>query len=324
MSTVNTYTVGKVMQLIPINDETDKFNMDFYLKSENDFHFAIVDQVQLDEGKLLDFKQSDNGEVSGNVKSRDSGPVSYYIALKSIQDSTDITVSLAHRPLDKSQLTPPPPPQQPPQQRRMPPQQQQQQQRGMPPQQQQQQQRGMPPQQQRRMPPQQQQQRRMPPQQRRMPPQQRRMPQPQPQQQRRKPQSTPKNTMTSHPHTVNSTKNKNTLLLCIVGIVSLAIVGGLVWFFMFRKKEKAKFPVSGKKVRIPYQNSLRMHKPREYASKMKERLNLADKNSLRMHKPREYASKMKERLNLSEQNNNKQTRGENTSLLNKLKSIPTV
>ena len=306
------------MQLIPINDETDKFNMDFYLKSENDFHFAIVDQVQLDEGKPLDFKQSDNGEVSGNVKSRDSGPVSYYIALKSIQDSTDITVSLAHRPLDKSQLTPPPPPQQPPQQRRMPPQQQQQQ-------------RGMPPQQQRRMPPQQQQQqRRMPPQQqqqqRRMPPQQqqRRKPQPQPQQQRRKPQSTPKNTVTSHPHTVNSTKNKKTLLLCIVGIVSLAIVGGLVWFFMFRKKEKAKFPGSGKKVRIPYQNSLRMHKPREYASKMKERLNLSDKNSLRMHKPREYASKMKERLNLSEQNNNKQTRGENTSLLNKLKSIPTV
>jgi hypothetical protein len=267
MSTVNTYTVGKVMQLIPINDETDKFNMDFYLKSENDFHFAIVDQVQLDEGKLLDFKQSDNGEVSGNVKSRDSGPVSYYIALKSIQDSTDITVSLAHRPLDKSQLTPPPPPQQPPQQRGMPPQQQQQ----------------------RRMPPQQQQQRRMPPQQ---------------QQRRKSQQSTPKNTATSHPHphTVNSTKNKNTLLLCIVGIVSLSIVGGLIWFFMFRKKEKAKLPGSVKKIRIPYKNP-----------------------NLRMHKPREYASKMKERLNLSSQNNiKKQTRGENTSLLNKLKSIPTV
>lgn len=305
MSTVNTYTVGKVMQLIPINDETDKFNMDFYLKSENDFHFAIVDQVQLDEGKLLDFKQSDNGEVSGNVKSRDSGPVSYYIALKSIQDSTDITVSLAHRPLDKSQLTPPPPPQQrrmppqqPPQQRRMPPQQQQQ--RGMPPQQQQQ--RGMPPQQQqqRGMPPQNPQQRRMPPQQ-----QQQRRKLPQQQQQRRKPQqSTPKNTATSHSHshTVNSTKNKNTLLLCIVGIVSLSIVGGLIWFFMFRKKEKAKLPGSVKKVRIPYQNP-----------------------NLRMHKPREYASKMKERLNLSSQNNiKKQTRGENTSLLNKLKSIPTV
>ena len=292
MSTVNTYTVGKVMQLIPINDETDKFNMDFYLKSENDFHFAIVDQVQLDEGKLLDFKQSDNGEVSGNVKSRDSGPVSYYIALKSIQDSTDITVSLAHRPLDKSQLTPPPPPQQQPppqpqqQQRRMPPQQQ----RRMPPQQQ----RRMPPQKQRRMPPQQQQQRRMPPQKQ----QQRRMP-PQKSTGTSHPQ---KSTGTSHPHTVNSTKNKNTLLLCIVGMVSLAIVGGLIWFFMFRKKEKRNIPVSGKKVRIPYQNP-----------------------NLRMHKPREYASKMRTRLNLSEQNNNKkQTRGENTSLLNKLKSIPTV
>ncbi len=311
------------MQLIPINDETDKFNMDFYLKSENDFHFAIVDQVQLDEGKLLDFKQSDNGEVSGNVKSRDSGPVSYYIALKSIHDSTDITVSLAHRPLDKSQLTPPPPPQQPPpppqqppQQRRMPPQQQQrrmppQQQRGMPPRQRrmppQQQQRGMPPQQQQRGMPPQQQQRGMPPpqQQRGKPPQQQQRGKPPQQQQRGKPQqSTPRNTVTSHPHphTVNSTKNKNTLLLCIVGIVSLAIVGGLIWFFMFRKKEKAKLPGSGKKVRMPYQNP-----------------------NLRMHKPREYASRMKERLNLSEQNNNKkQTRGENTSLLNKLKSIPTV
>jgi hypothetical protein len=138
------------------------------------------------------------------------------------------------------------------------------------------------------MPPQQQQQRRKLPQQ---------------QQQRRKPQqSTPKNTATSHSHTVNSTKNKNTLLLCIVGIVSLSIVGGLIWFFMFRKKEKAKLPGTVKKVRIPYQNpNLRMHKPREYASKMKERLNLSSQNNIKKH-----------------------TRGENTSLLNKLKSIPTV
>jgi hypothetical protein len=71
MSSVNKYIVGKVMQLIPINDEQTAFNLDFYLKANSEFLFAIVDQSQLDEGSALDFKQSNNGEVSGNIKSND-------------------------------------------------------------------------------------------------------------------------------------------------------------------------------------------------------------------------------------------------------------
>lgn len=151
MTSTNTYTVGKVMQLIPLNDEAVPFNIDFYLKAGEDFHFAIVDQKQLDEGSNIDFKQSDTGEVSGNIKSTEDLR-SYYIGLKSINDSTEISVSIAKKP---------PPPPSPPQQQQRPP---------------------SPPQQQQRPPPQQQQMRRPPPnqqqQQMRRPPQNLQNPQP--------------------------------------------------------------------------------------------------------------------------------------------------
>ena len=161
MASVNKYTVGKVMQLIPINDDQTEFNTDFYLKANDEFHFAVCDQEVLDNGAALDFKQSTNKQVSGNIKSSASDPKSYYIALKSINEKVDVNVSLAPRPVE---MTP----------KRAPPQQQQHQQRGPP--QQHQQQRGPPQQhQQQRGPPQQHQQQRGPPQQhqqQRGPPQQ--------------------------------------------------------------------------------------------------------------------------------------------------------
>jgi hypothetical protein len=123
MASVKKYTVGKVMQLIPINDELNEFSMDFYLKGNDEFHFAVCDQNALDNGTALDFKQSSNKEVSGNIKSNGE-PKSYYIALKSINEKVEINVSLAPRPVD---MTPKPeaPQQQrpPPQQQRPPPQQ---------------------------------------------------------------------------------------------------------------------------------------------------------------------------------------------------------
>jgi hypothetical protein len=133
MASVKKYTVGKVMQLIPINDELNEFSMDFYLKGNDEFHFAVCDQNALDNGAALDFKQSNNKEVSGNIKSNGE-PKSYYIALKSINEKVEINVSLAPRPVDMT-----PKPEAPQQQRGMPPPQQRpppQQQRGMPPRQQ--------------------------------------------------------------------------------------------------------------------------------------------------------------------------------------------
>ena len=216
MSTVKTYTIGKVMQLIPLNEGNEQFNLDFYIKAESDFHFAVVDQTQLDEGALLDFKQSNAGEVSGNIKNNDNK--SFYIALKSLGKSTDLTVSLAHRPIEKpppQQQRPPPQQQQrpPPQQQRPPPQQQQ-----RPPQQQQR------PQQQQQRPPPQQQQRRPPQQQQRRPPQQQK-----PASQKQKAPPKPNN------HKQVLKKSGKTYIGVVCAVVVLLIGGGAVWYFCIRK-----------------------------------------------------------------------------------------
>ena len=228
MSTVKTYTIGKVMQLIPLNEGNEQFNLDFYIKAESDFHFAVVDQTQLDEGALLDFKQSNAGEVSGNIKNNDNK--SFYIALKSLDKSTDLTVSLAHRPIEK----PPPPPQRPPQQQQQRPPPQQQQQRPPP----QQQQQRPPPQQQQRRPPQQQQ-RRPPQQQQRRPPQQQQRRPPQ-QQQRRPQQQKPASQKQKAPPKPNNhkqvlKKSGKTYIGVVCAVVVLLIGGGAVWYFCIRK-----------------------------------------------------------------------------------------
>ena len=219
------------MQLIPLNDEQDSFNLDFYLSSKSDFLFAIVDQTQLDEGSLLDFKQSSKGEVSGNIKSNEGDQKSYYIALKSVSDSTDINVSLATRPEKPSPPPPPPPPppqqQQPPQrQMQRPPQQQQPPQRQMqrPPQQQQPPQRQMqrPPQRQMQRPPQRQMQR---PVQRQQQPPQRQMQRPPQKQQAKK--------LESSNVKLERFDSKSNLNIAIIGIVGITAVG--VWYFIFRK-----------------------------------------------------------------------------------------
>jgi len=187
------------MQLIPLNDEAVPFNIDFYLKAGEDFHFAIVDQKQLDEGSNIDFKQSDAGEVSGNIKSTEDLR-SYYIGLKSLNDSTEISVSIAKKP-------PPPPP--PPQQQQRPP---------------------SPPQQQmRRPPPNQQQMRRPPPNQQQM-----RRPPPNQQQMRRPPQ----NLQNPQPIKLTRSNDQKKLAMYIGGGVAIIAIGFAIWYFFIRKKSK--------------------------------------------------------------------------------------
>ena len=94
MSETNTYTITKVMQLIPLNEGDQSFNVDFYLKAKEDFHFVIVDQEQLDAGSPLDYKQSDEGEVSGNITSNEGEFKSYYIGLKALSEKNLVPIEL--------------------------------------------------------------------------------------------------------------------------------------------------------------------------------------------------------------------------------------
>ena len=218
------------MQLIPINDELNEFSMDFYLKGNDEFHFAVCDQNALDNGAALDFKQSNNKEVSGNIKSNGE-PKSYYIALKSINEKVEINVSLAPRPVD---MTPKPeaPQQQrpPPQQQRPPPQQQR-----PPPQQQR-----PPPQQQQRPPPQQQRGMMPPPQQRQAPRQRGMPPRQRPPPQNRMPS---KPVSKGHHHEHNELKLErgmpaNVKMWCLGG-VTVILLGTVVWYFISRSSKRA-------------------------------------------------------------------------------------
>ncbi len=222
---VKQYQVGKVLQLTPINEEMDEFNVDFFCKSETaEFHFAIVDQEQLDKGNPINFQQSVDKEISGNIKSNEGDRKSYFIALKSIEGTIDVLVSTVHKAIEKK-VVQHPPQQQPPQQRL--PQQQPPQQRL--PQQQPLQQR--PPQQ---RPPQQ-----RPPQQR--PPQQR-----PPQQQKRKRRTPPlrrnresKPEIKKHSHGFPSEPKVNVKTMVIIGSL-IVVVGVIAWLLFFSKSAKNK------------------------------------------------------------------------------------
>jgi hypothetical protein len=305
-STVKTYTIGKVMQLIPLNEGNEQFNLDFYIKAETDFHFAVVDQTQLDEGALLDFKQSNAGEVSGNIKNNDNK--SFYIALKSLNKSTDLTVSLAHRPIER----PPPPPQQ--QQQRPPPQQQQQR---PPPQQQQR----PPPQQQQRRPPQQQQ-RRPPQQQQRRPPQQQQRRPPQ-QQQRRPPQKPAPRKQKSPPKPNNKqvlNKSGKTYIGVVCAVVVLLIGGGAVWYFCIRKdttedKNKKNKKVVDARPALPGGGDLNM---RRLEAARRERLATKKYDLLIKRYQREQAAAKKCKM---EPVVKPTTKTENASLLKKISKL---
>ena len=97
------FSLTKIMRLVELVGEpkNDRVNIDFYAKSTNDkdYFFSVVDQDALDAGDV-DFKTSENGEVSGNISHADLTR-SYYLALKSMTDDPiEIDVTTADRPAD--------------------------------------------------------------------------------------------------------------------------------------------------------------------------------------------------------------------------------
>ena len=97
------FSLTKIMRLVERVGEpkNGRVNIDFYAKSTNDkdYFFSVVDQDALDAGDV-DFKTSENGEVSGNMSHADLTR-SYYLALKSMTDDPiEIDVTTADRPVD--------------------------------------------------------------------------------------------------------------------------------------------------------------------------------------------------------------------------------
>tara|TARA_Y100000389_G_scaffold15947_1_gene14066 strand:- start:262 stop:921 length:660 start_codon:yes stop_codon:yes gene_type:complete len=98
MSSVKTYKVTQVVQLIELNSQNPQFDIDFFARSTEDFSFLVIDQTALDSGGELQFRKSRGNEISGNIKGEDG--LMYYLALKSLSKNViDVEVSIVPRPI---------------------------------------------------------------------------------------------------------------------------------------------------------------------------------------------------------------------------------
>tara|TARA_Y100000389_G_C17471034_1_gene530941 strand:+ start:10371 stop:10961 length:591 start_codon:yes stop_codon:yes gene_type:complete len=99
-----TYSVGKQQQLIDLNNETVNFDITFECVSENKapFDAVVVDQKTLDETPTFDFKSAEDGAISGNIKSDNNEPETYFLVLKA-QTPCKVKVRI-----DKQEIEPAP------------------------------------------------------------------------------------------------------------------------------------------------------------------------------------------------------------------------
>lgn len=81
--------LSKTTQLVDLNGDAVNFRCKFVAKSENgDFYGAIVDQSRLDSGESIEFRESENGLLSGNMVINNNKKQSYYLVLKSKGDQS--------------------------------------------------------------------------------------------------------------------------------------------------------------------------------------------------------------------------------------------
>jgi hypothetical protein len=84
VTTKKTYSVGKVKQLIDLNGDSVNFNTTFKVTSHNNqpFDLVVVDQTHLDNTQNLEYKNVDNGHISGSVKQDKNVYQNYFLVLK--------------------------------------------------------------------------------------------------------------------------------------------------------------------------------------------------------------------------------------------------
>lgn len=95
MSMSKLVNVNNIPQLIDLNEDTVNFKLDFKVSSENNeqFNVVVASQLKLDSGEPLDFKQVDNGNISGSIIVDNGVKQNYYLVIKS-DNPTKCTVEL--------------------------------------------------------------------------------------------------------------------------------------------------------------------------------------------------------------------------------------
>lgn len=79
-----TYTLGKIKQLIDLNDDSTNFDLSFTVTCHDDtpFQMLVVDQTTLDNNPELEYKNVKNS-ISGNIVSDKNIYQNYFLILKS-------------------------------------------------------------------------------------------------------------------------------------------------------------------------------------------------------------------------------------------------
>ena len=98
--TTKTYNITKQNQIIDLNGESVNFDLTFTAKSKEGkpFFVSIVDQDTLDKRKI-NFKNSENGEISANIVSDKNIYKSYNLVIRS-DEPCKVDISIVKKEID--------------------------------------------------------------------------------------------------------------------------------------------------------------------------------------------------------------------------------
>jgi hypothetical protein len=104
---VKTYSVGKVKQLIDLNEDSVNFDITFRVSSHNKepFYLLVVDQTTLDSSPDLQYKHIQQGEISGSVLHDKNVYQNYFLILKA-DEPCECDVEITKKELPRTTLAP--------------------------------------------------------------------------------------------------------------------------------------------------------------------------------------------------------------------------
>ena len=89
MSISKTVRLNKTKQLIDLNEDKTNFELEFSVQSidKKPFYIVVSTQEELDSGNELEYKNVENGFISGNITADKDFYKSYYLVLKSNEEN---------------------------------------------------------------------------------------------------------------------------------------------------------------------------------------------------------------------------------------------
>lgn len=106
MSVSKLINLTNVQQLVDLNQDLVNFKLEFKILSENNspFHAVVASQAKLDSEDPLEFKNVENGSISGNIIADNGVKQNYYLVLKSeIPTKCKLEINIEEIPMNEKQ-----------------------------------------------------------------------------------------------------------------------------------------------------------------------------------------------------------------------------